>query len=668
MKSKTESISFTKWQLREQKWIGLAMILAYFVMFPITFLLNVDGMNVELILNDAMLPMELSYINSDYQLTSGGLTIVASALVFGVFAGITAYAYLHNRSHVGMIHSLPIRREGIMVSKFKAITASFLFAYGLPCMLYIVIVWMYGYLSPNIFLHIVIVSIYSVLMYWVGYLISSCAMLLTGRVFVGVFGTIVLMWYVPFVALIVSVMAEKFFYTYDGTYAFTQIVLRIFEKMSPFGMMIEFKCNTILSWFIISFVVVVLVITMWVLMKARSSEAAGKSMAYVTGGNIIKCALVVPAALSIGILFESIAKSYETNWLYFGIFFGVVVSYITMQLIYGVEFKNLFGQKIQVTGLLFMTICITSIFAFDVFNYDGYLPNANKVADINIAISNFSTGYGTTDMVDGTYEMGNSDELYQLASYIVSSSNDAHENENQDENQEERISLTVQYCLNNGQEVVRTYTPYASTVREDLKFLWSNEAFLNIMYPLRTQNVSAAFNVQLFGDSSYEAYYNYDEFLSGNQVKQQEFLSILQADLLAADGAEIVDEIPVGKVYYSMNGVGHDSYGCYIYPSFYDTLAYLEEAGEELTGTLDIEDIAEISIYNEETGVEKDYILESELEVILPYLVATELATPMQAFKDDKIVVVKFKEGEDASTRGEAGEMFRGNVEYRLLK
>lgn len=664
MKSRTESISFTKWQLREQKWIGLAMIITYFVMFPVTFLLNVGYINGEEVINSTTLLTSLSYIGTDYQLTAGGLTIVASALMFGVLASITAYAYLHNRSHVGLIHSLPIRREGIMLAKFKAVTMSFLMAYIVPCGMYVAVVGLYGFMTFQILRNIMIVSIYALLMYWIGYLISSCAMLLTGRIFVGIFGTIVLMWYVPFVALVVSVMAEKFFHTYDGSYAFTQVILRIFEKMSPFGMMIEFKCNTILSWFVILFVVVVLNITMFVLMKVRSSESAGRAMAYVTAGNIIKCALVVPAALSIGMLFESVSQSNKMNWLYFGILFGLVVSYIIMQLIYGIEFKDLFAQKVQVSALLLVTVCITSVFAFDLFDYDGYMPNQKKVADINISIGNLGTSYSTTNMVGGNYEMGVSDELYQLVSSIVTYSNEAY----QEGDDGESISLTVQYCLNNGQEVIRTYSPYANEVREDLKILWTNEEFLDIMYPLRTQDTSTAFNVQLFGDGSYDAYYNYDEFLSGNQVKQQEFLLILQEDLLAMNGSEIVEEVPVGKIYYSLDGIGHEAYECYIYPSFSNSLAYLEEAGETLYGKLDIEDVATISIYNQETEVEREYTLETELEVILPYLVATELGTSMQEFKENKVVVVTFKEDQDAQARDEAGEMFRGNVEYLLLK
>ncbi len=89
-------------------------------------------------------------------------------------------------------------------------------------------------------------------------------------------------------------------------------------------------------------------IVLWVihdmLMKNRPSESAGKSMVYKRVGIVIQCALLFIATIGTAI-FTVLAFNFFDVYLYLGGLFGLVISFVIIQLLYGVEFKNLLKNK-----------------------------------------------------------------------------------------------------------------------------------------------------------------------------------------------------------------------------------------------------------------------------------------------------------------------------------
>lgn len=605
MKSRTKSNKnqniFTKcvgkgsfWNeiMRGQRWSILVLSLLMFLIYPIQIILNCgnweeQGRTWGFISGS----ISTTYMQLDPNvITYTGFGVLYLSIVIGAVAGVASFSYLHNQSKVAMFHSLPISRSKLLITKFTTATVTFLIPLLLANVLCVIVVITRGYSTKAFLISIAVLFFYNIVMYWMGYLIAAIAMLLTGRVFVGVCGTFVLSLYCVCMSGLITTYAAALLETMVvDTYDSWRIVV-VLKRLSPFTYM-DLVDWTQIRWVFIS---LLLVIILWeiqrLLMRIRPSEVAGRAMAYKRVGEVIKVALVILAGFASALFFYSVAYG-VVEWMYFGAVFGVVVGYIVIQLIYGVVFRELFAQKLQIILVLVGVLAAIVLLVHDVFGYDSYIPEYDEIENINIEY-NIAERYGLSGVIEQELydiNMGKDEETYALIELIVENAKSVV---TEDIAWDEIRDIYVEYELKDGTTVLRSYECNLEEVEEALEYLWGNEAFLDATYPVRLLNVTNVSEMGFYDANNIDiptfdgifdeegnveqAGYSKEEFILA-------FMTAYQADALAITEA-ILEEESIATGYYAWTMpeeyIFVSSQGRFaIYPSFTNTIALMEEVG-----------------------------------------------------------------------------------------
>lgn len=649
MKLKTKSTSFWNEIMKGQKWAILVLSLIVFAAYPISFIINMNanfesGTEIELIranLNNYFMYSD-TYSNIHSFSYFGNCLLYLSMLIGGV-SGIAAYKYLHNHTQVGMLHSIPISRTKMLNTKFSTATVT----YVLPLLVgHVLVGVLYAsreFLTTEIFLKLIIFFCYNVLSYWMGYLVSAIAMLLTGKIFIGVFGAFVISLYAPGFAMLLTGLMGYFINNIYWTYSYNvDSVLGWLYRISPvyYLQVIEWNVG---GYFIKTILILIFLwFVHYFLMKIRPSEAAGKSIAYKKAGDIIKVFIVVFGGIGIGTLFYEFSV-YHLPWLYFGIAFGIFVTYIIMQLLYGVEFRELFHEKIQLLVITIISYVIVLFFVFDINGYDNYIPNYDEIADINIEFNEVNT-YTNYILPTGIYDihMGKTQETYELVNACVESAEQVVKDDFR--YVDETMYIYVEYILNSGKKVEREYEVYIEDVIEQLPVLWENEEFLNVMYPIRLFEVEEVSYIS-FRDIYDSEMFDYAiEFTNEDEIN--EFLSVYKEDLENIEGSDIYNSEILAYVDYNVNIVNEveSTYyykTFYIYPCLTETINYFRDKGYELNGTWQVEDVESIMIESPE-GI-TEYTQVEDMADILPELIYYRNISIFTDVEEDTYVEIMFQ-------------------------
>ncbi len=653
MKYQINSTSFFKETIRNHKWIILVLSLLDFVLYPALLILSLTQF-----VDRAMSIEDITWYMANYfayderstlGLTSFGVALLMVSLLVGVVSGILAFAYLHSKRQVALYHSIPVSREKILFTRLASYTVSFLIPLLVANAAMILIFASRGFLTVALMKQILVMLYYHMMFFWIGYFLAAIAMLLTGKIFVGVLGVGVFIGYFPALATIFSMYQQEFFYHYysgSGHYMWGS-----FEQLARISPVIFIECiqwNNMVQWGIVLITMIVLGGLHYGLMKIRPSETAGKSMAYKSVGIIIQVFLLFMATTGLGIFTH--ISFYGTTWyLYFGGLFGLIATYIILQLLYGVEFKQLLQMKllpilVGVISLLFMIVI-----QFDLLGYNACIPEYDDIVDMNIEFTEanqYSTGY----IEEGLYEahMGKNESTYALVEVIVESSANVLE---ENYSRLNALEVYVEYRLENGKVIQKTYYPAIADISEDLKELWYNEEFLNIMYPIRTQDVSLASKVYLNVISKNNM--NQLTPFENDLELQIEFMEAYQKDALEID-ITTIDDIPIGSFDYRLEGpVFTDYYSVFIYPSFENTIAFLEENEIDLFSYSEADEIASVEIYDignieEDTAWSEEnstiYTDTDSIAVLLDDMVVSNLVTIFTEVDESKSVDVILKD------------------------
>lgn len=654
MKSTTNTISFLKENLRNQRWIMLIMSLITFILYPVWLIMTLtqyEGNNYAL--TDIIGNLENYFIlNLDtvQTLSSFGSEVLLASLLLGSVSGIIAFSYLHNKRQVALYHSIPIKRKELLLIKYIVSIVNYILPLFIANVLFVIILATRGYLTSGMIIQLVFMFYYHFIMFNLGYFLAAIAMLLTGKIFIGTLGTLVFLGYAPMLAITLQAYVSTFYYhyymesySYWGEFAWL-------AQLSPLVLITRLEAYDFLPMVIMLVVTTILIALHFFLMEIRPSEVAGQSMAYRNVGKVIQGALLFLSVLGMAIFaYEAFYRSIA--YLYLGGIFTGVVSYILLQLLYGVEFKKLFQQKYMFIVVTCISMLLVLSFQQDLFGYNSWMPNYNKVVDINIEFTEAGQ-YSTSYVEEGLYDahMGIDKETYALVEEIITSSNNTYLN-----NYDTSVSpIYVEYKMENGNVIKRCYYPSTEEVSESLKYLWTNEEFLNIMYPIRTQDPSLVtyINYEVMRDGMYE----YIDLFENDQEMMVAFIEAYQKDVLEINQSTI-EEAPIGAFYYRLQGpVFSDVYRVFIYPSYENTIAFLEEHDMSLYYDLDVEDISYIRIYETQEGLYEEEVAYSvedtpiykdthSIEVLLDELIYVELVTMFTEVDESKYAEVNLTDG-----------------------
>ena len=353
------------------------------------------------------LPIQLSMRIEDYErfYNRSGITVFDQIVRFmgpmndmivvltigcAVICGLSGFYYLQSRKKVDLYHSLPIRREFLFSYHFLNGILIYFIPYIINVILCFIVLQTKGYMNADVFITTVAAMGVHLLFYCLLYTLAVIAVILTGNIIISGLGVAVFLLY----GILISEVKEMYFYTFFSTYygnGSLNLIERFFSPISIYINTISQMGDNGLQGsvgriIVVSIVCILLIGLAILLYRWRSSEAAGKAMAYSAIQPVVKFLLVILLSLAGGIIFYELSSNRSYGWFLFGLIFVFILSHAIIEIIYHFDIRSAFRNKKQMALCAIIVAVIASVFRYDVFQYDTYFPQENKLASMSVAL------------------------------------------------------------------------------------------------------------------------------------------------------------------------------------------------------------------------------------------------------------------------------------------
>lgn len=571
---------------------------------------------------------------------------MVTAVLMGaaVLWAVTSFCYLHNSRKVDFYHSIPVKRHVLY-------TANYLNGIWVTVVVYLVFtvvtILLAGRCGISGDIHagnIWMGALINVVFYSLLYTVASAAMMLTGNIVVALLGTAVFFSYGPAVVGLTMVYVNTWFKTYRETKPLSELFELLLKRTSPVVAYLyalgEFGegQNVTMTVVMALLVTVILAIGTYLVYRVRSSEAAGKAMAFAKTENLIRVLIVIPVGVVFGMFFFALRST--VLWLIMGTVVGTVLAHCIIEIIFRMDFRRLFDRKLYLVGCLVVTLGLSMAGFKDWFGYDTWIPDTGKIQTMAINMEDDDTWvtYGQAEIPeDGSgrpYWDYENEAVYplehmeltdfypalELVKNGVQVQKDLRKYNgrigsiwDEDDPDVTWKTITVRYHLKNGKNVSRVYSVRMDAQAEECwEQIYDSVAFKMGKYPILSQSSQDT-------DGIYFQQYNQVQKVETDHQMQEHLLEVYQSELKALDMETRKKEYPIASIQFrtknqsegvkrleQLNGKGGDWYStsyisdrCYypVYPSFTGTISLLKEAGVTFT-ELDTDTVAGVQITN----------------------------------------------------------------------
>jgi hypothetical protein len=442
------------------------------------------------------------------------------------------------------------------------------------------------------------------------YATSIMAVCLTGNIVISMIAVVVLNVY----SVVLEFMVEYLFR--DFIYSFTLYGNKELWAFSPLAMIIKLYSEESLSGYPISIstysypylpklllAIVIYTIIAAVLYIKRSSESAGKAIAFKWAEPIVKTMCVIPVSLFSGMFFSSLISNDKSRvWYIFGMAFGYVIVALLMEVIFRMDIKGIFKHKKQ---FIFNAACVALIFVifrYDVLGYNTYVPEDIELQSCAVSLEILDGGISGTLSDGTTYSYGSAEYAYEnmeikgnpsvmeLARKICT--NDAFD---EDGNYTERIYFAYNFI--NGKKCYRTY--YIDINDEETMKLLA-DVFNDSDYKAGSAPVLEYGRLTEYEKLYCAGKYNTD-VIELTPKLQAEIIEAYEKDYNNLTLEEVLNTYPLGEIEMRSYDSEEYIYGTLqrysfsgdlvIYPSYTNTLKVLNDNGFDMTLDITADDV-----------------------------------------------------------------------------
>jgi len=336
----------------------------------------------------------------------GWYTLAVAAIA--VFAGMLATRYLCKRNSADFYHSLPVRREGLLLTAWLSGLASFVTALLANLILtVIVLVTRAGMLTP-------FARVLGALMQATGYMLLTFLLFYTLTVFCGVLcGTSsmqvmltgLMLGAFPLFRLLALTFADMFVANIDldhfvaQSWGWTSPLIRLFYLTGTDYIYSEDVAehvvldNPLLWHEIVLWIVAAAVLLLGALKiyRRRCVERAGTPVVFDGVAMAVKWVVVLLMTMSLGWLFEALGG--DVLWLFFGFVLGALLSFLLINSILTKNPKQMFdGWK----RLLIFIVAYCMLFVgvgFAISKLEDIVPRNVKRVSIELDYNNYNVPY-----------------------------------------------------------------------------------------------------------------------------------------------------------------------------------------------------------------------------------------------------------------------------------
>lgn len=636
----TSKISLNRFGLKEtvrKSWIYIVLFIIMFMAEPFFLLMDIDMYELNTYLTrEELLDNIRNFVIHNYGF--GGVLLAFAAVAIALFV----FSYLYMKSAVDLYHSAPISRKKLYVTKYLTGIVPVVLIQLICGLFSTAVLAGKGYLTNGIGGHLWVSTLVSIVIFALFYNVTIIAIMLTGNVVVGFFGTVALLFFVPAFEMVLRQYYASCLQTYyynspvrhEILYALIKPI-RIFNVAPVSG---DFNTAAFVA---IVIETVAFAIIGYFLYKVRPSEATGKSLCYNIIKPIVRVLLLVLAMLAFSMMVFAISSGLDVVWYWLVFVIVGLVAYALLEFVFELDFRGLLKNVWQFGAAFVIAAVISLIFQYDVFNYDRFLPKDDEVESISVKIDNVEqqiSRFELADEVNSKWEYVYDDSDY-FKKYLIDNNADGLElgkcgivalnptrnafkrnrdmyfgEEPYDPSAEKNNSYVICYHLKNGKDVYRSYNASINETYEATAHIYESSAFKNYKYQVDDFKATGAIK-------RIDAYNGLSDLVFTSQdVETDRFLAAYSQDLENRKFDDL-KEIPYiylstydNKTYYDL------MYGYCIYPSDKNTLAYLKEAGvdmDKIEGKIPYDEITKVTVYDydnfdEETGMTEETVLDPE--------------------------------------------------------
>lgn len=630
MTSKISFSKFVKENIRQRGWL---MVLSFIL------LLLSETVYTMLLLEAALTENEFSSMAQQIGelrklfpcMLNGSCSLFLEALLFliALLCAATGFSYLHSTEQTDFRHSFPLQRTQWFSISYTGGLVIFVVPYLAASLLTILAGARYGIMTPSILGKSCMAVLGGVLAFLLVYHTAILAMVLTGKMVTGVLAALALSVYGSMAGGVGYNLASYFFSTYSGQgnglhekisgflspfVVFSQLIGDTAGYDGSFGLIgMPYYARRFLVYSdtgsfpaLLAFTVVFLAV-LWALSlflyKKRPSEAAGNALAFPKTASVIKVLISIPTALYVGMLTGSLSGG-STKWIILLSILSAILLCGLIEFIYHMDLRRLLAGKysslISVAGVA-LILCV---FRFDLFGFDSWLPEDEKLESMAMSINGLSDYFCYPDsMVYNSYgtpepDFLNGDEgriyefepIYKLAEEGVENAKNGITVENyyRRDDSEQYVAATIRYCQKSGKSSDRNYALKKETVLSALESLCEDESYRKALFPVFYMDVDKAAAIRL------NDIYKECVLLDLSKQQQEALFDAYEKDVLSVDIMELHNEFPVGELLVDLPV--EEQYNItvpnlYLYESYENTLSLLEEYGYTIRREIDPDDV-----------------------------------------------------------------------------
>ena len=518
------------------------------------------------------------------------LTIVA--VTGAIICGMQGFSYLTSKCQLDFYHSLPLKREKFFLIRW----CNGVLFYAVPAFVFSVLSCImlaaFGFFSAPVLFSVVTGFLHNLLIFLLVYHSAILACMVTGNILVSL-GLLGIMCIYTFT---ITKLVPTFMSVYYDTYAnFSSGLAEYLNYLAPGWLIVNlFNAPTVeLYVFTIIFVAALLAVSMLVY-RIRSSEAAGKAIAFSRLRSVLRILIVIPVALYIGLAFGQLAPGFSAFWSIFGLLVFLVLTHAILEVIFDFDIHSAFHHRKEMLACAVFCVAFTSVFLTDVLKLDEQIPSQHSVKAVymDLPIDNDmsysalkSANYValTSYREEHAFLAGDDlDKAYDLLAYRSAIAQPQAE-EITDDRGEERyhnvLNLNVRFVKNNGQSEYRHFQFVLEDAEAALGAVYDTATYKQGHYQILDSACKDAFSGMTVSDAADSMMVRSTTHTNLFTAKEtSEFIDVLQKDVSAFTYEQLTSEIPIARVDFSNENTGANMQ-YYIYPSYTGSIAWMKGKG-----------------------------------------------------------------------------------------
>ena len=454
-------------------------------LFPLAMLVNLLHSGF-----DFWTPLETT--QAYYNVLSYGVPVIS--IVYAVLCAMAVWNYLYNARSVGLMHTLPIRREGLFVTNVLSGLVMMAIPYAVTGVLIVLVSLLYGGFEP-VGVLVTILGVAGESIFFFG-LATFCAFIV-GNVFMlpALYGLL------NFLAVLtdftVNLLAQGFCFglnsSYSGTVEWLSPVVYLMQQVRPDstyeeklvqgGVYGSYSTNVLTEvhlengWLIAVYaaVGVVLMALAWLMYRRRRSESAGDVVAVGWMKPVFRYGCAAFSAILGGRLLYALFWESFQNGLYFTLLpmilcmiVGGAVGFYAASMLLAKTLRVFRSTWKGMLAVALGCIALCAAMKFDVFGVVRRVPAADSVKQVNLyaADSNYYLTPGQDDAlieeVRALHQAIINDKDYALTAAAAAS--EAYSGADE-EIPHAYTNVRFTYTLNSGLKVERQYDLYLARDR-----------------------------------------------------------------------------------------------------------------------------------------------------------------------------------------------------------